>query len=149
MFQIIGIHSLNQKAREVPPFKSSLTSSGLFIVLSKKRIFFWVGSEYYGDYLGDDVIRNEQFYQSLLSDELFTKLVDLYDKSQSFIALDDEEEKVATVVDLEERKISLCIEGMEGQIWHDYLNAVEMPVDRKVIRQHRKTAAVGYHRMRT
>lgn len=116
MFQIIGIHSINQKAREVPPFKSSLTSSGLFIVLTKKRILFWVGSEYYGDYLGEDVIRDEQFYQSLISDELFTKLVDLYDKSQSFSTIDDdnEENKEATVVDLEDRKISLCIEGMEG-----------------------------------
>ena len=44
MFQIFGIPGLNQRAREVCPFKTSLTSSGLFILLSRSRILFWAGS---------------------------------------------------------------------------------------------------------
>ena len=43
MFQILGIPGLNQRAREVAPFKSSLTSTGLFMLLSRSRIFFWAG----------------------------------------------------------------------------------------------------------
>lgn len=51
LFQILGIPGLNQRAREVPPFKSSLTTSGLFVLLAQSRIFFWAGSEYFASYL--------------------------------------------------------------------------------------------------
>ncbi len=59
MFQILGIPGLNQRAREVPPFKQSLTSSGLFLLLTRTRILFWAGSQYFANYLGEQSF--EQF----------------------------------------------------------------------------------------
>ena len=53
MFQLIGVPGLNQRAREVPPFRTSLTSSGLFLMLSNARIMFWAGSEFFANYLGE------------------------------------------------------------------------------------------------
>jgi len=70
---------MNQRAREVPPFKTSLTTSGLFLLLSKKRILFWAGSEYYGDYLGEE--ESMENYQKIISEELLTKLVYVYSQS--------------------------------------------------------------------
>ena len=43
LFQLFGVPNLNQRAREVRPFKSSLVSSGIFVLVSKYRLFFWVG----------------------------------------------------------------------------------------------------------
>lgn len=134
MFQIIGMASMNQKAREVLPFKSSLTSSGLFLLLSKKRLFFWAGSDFQADYMSDDVLKNEHFYSDLISDELFTKLIDIYDRSQSFsetVNVDDLDDEAGAAqknsLDLEERKITLCFEGMETSLWHEYLDSEEEP----------------------
>ena len=76
LFQILGIAGLNQRAREVPPFKSSLTTTGLFVLLTRNRILFWAGSEYFASYLGETSF--DQF-QNLISEELLTKLVFLYD----------------------------------------------------------------------
>ena len=60
----------------MPPFKQSLTTSGLYVLLSRGRIIFWAGSEYFASYLGENSF--EQF-QNLMSEELLTKLVFLYD----------------------------------------------------------------------
>lgn len=54
MFQLIGLPNLSQKAREVPPFKTSMTSSGLFVLIGKMRIIFWIGHEYFQCYLTDE-----------------------------------------------------------------------------------------------
>ncbi len=43
MFQLIGVPSLNQKAREVPPFYESLTTSGIYLLLSGSDAYFWIG----------------------------------------------------------------------------------------------------------
>ena len=76
LFQILGLAGLNQRAREVPPFKPSLTTTGLFVLLTRSRILFWAGSEYFASYLGENSF--DQF-QNLISEELLTKLVMLYD----------------------------------------------------------------------
>jgi hypothetical protein len=43
MFQLLGVPNLNQRAREVPPFYDSLTTSGVYIVLTKREVYFWIG----------------------------------------------------------------------------------------------------------
>lgn len=60
------------------------------MLLSRSRIFFWAGSDYFGSYIGQ-----ENFDQSsnLVSEELITKLVYLYDKSQSLQTDEDDEEE--------------------------------------------------------
>lgn len=48
------------------------------MLLSHSRIFFWSGSEFFAAYLGEESF--DQF-QNLVSEELLTKLVFLYDQS--------------------------------------------------------------------
>ena len=129
LFQILGIAGLNQRAREVPPFKHSLTTTGLFVLLTRSRILFWAGSEYFASYLGESSF--DQF-QNLLSEELLTRLVFLYDQSQSLTVNEDEDdgdnqegESKGNQVNLEDRKISFCVEGIEGPIWHEYMAATK------------------------
>ena len=126
LFQILGIAGLNQRAREVPPFKHSLTTTGLFVLLTRSRILFWAGSEYFASYLGENSF--DQF-QNLLSEELLTKLVFLYDQSQSLTVNEDEEdnheESKSNPVNFEDRKISFCVEGIEGPVWHEYMSATK------------------------
>ena len=75
MYQLIGLPNLSQKAREVPPFKTSVTSSGLFVLIGKMRIIFWIGHEYY--------LTDESFEDSktLVSDDMINKLIYIYDSA--------------------------------------------------------------------
>ena len=107
----------------MPPFKTSLTTSGLFVLLSKTRILFWAGSEYYGDYLGEETSTAE--FQNLISEELLTKLVFLYQQSQSLTAHDEDEETKDSIVHLEDLKMSFFVEGIEEEIWREYMNSVK------------------------
>jgi len=78
MFQIIGVSGLNQRAREVPPFKTSLTTSGLYLLVTKRRVVMWAGSDYFGNYLSEDWTTKTA---KVISDELLTKLIYYYDQS--------------------------------------------------------------------
>lgn len=125
LFQIVGCAGLNQRAREVPPYKQSLTTSGLFLLLSRGRILFWAGSEYFASYLGEQSFDR---FQNLLSEELLTKLVFLYDQSQSLTQQDDDDQEESKTspsakVNLEERSITFCVEGIESPVWQEYMSA--------------------------
>lgn len=72
LFQLFGVPCLNQKAREVPPFRSSLTSSGLFLMLGKMRLIFWIGYEYHSCYLDEDTFKEQN---QLISEDLLGKLM--------------------------------------------------------------------------
>lgn len=54
LYQLIGQPCLNQKAREMPPFRSSLSSSGLYLFITKTRLIFWIGHDFYDCYLNQD-----------------------------------------------------------------------------------------------
>jgi hypothetical protein len=69
--------NLNQKAREVPPFRKSLVSSGVFLLMAQSRLFFWIGLDFYNCYLDENSFNNED---ELISEELLNKLLVLYDK---------------------------------------------------------------------
>eukprot|EP00352_Strombidinopsis_acuminata_P003268 CAMPEP_0176377458 /NCGR_PEP_ID=MMETSP0126-20121128/28904_1 /TAXON_ID=141414 ORGANISM="Strombidinopsis acuminatum, Strain SPMC142" /NCGR_SAMPLE_ID=MMETSP0126 /ASSEMBLY_ACC=CAM_ASM_000229 /LENGTH=173 /DNA_ID=CAMNT_0017739307 /DNA_START=2620 /DNA_END=3141 /DNA_ORIENTATION=- len=71
-YQLFGLPSLNQKAREVEPFVTSLKTSGLFVLISKDKIFFWVGSDYYACYLDEDTITNRN---CMITEPLLQNLV--------------------------------------------------------------------------
>jgi hypothetical protein len=77
LFQLIGIPNLNQKAREVPPFKRSLVSSGVFLLLAHSRLFFWIGLDFYNNYLDTTTFTKES---ELISEELLNKLLVLYNR---------------------------------------------------------------------
>ena len=78
LFQLIGQPNLNQMAREVPPFKSSLTSSGIYVLLSSETVFFWAGKDFYNWYIEDDQLDD---FQNFISEELLTKLVYVFENS--------------------------------------------------------------------
>ena len=119
MFQIIGVPGLNQRAREVPPFKSSLTTSGLYMLISRLRIQFWAGSEFFACYLSDNWTED---HQNVIGEELLTKLVYIYDQSQSLNFFeDDEEEKESKPIGFDDKKVSYYIEGCETEVWHRYM----------------------------
>jgi len=77
MFQLVGVPNLNQKAREVPPFYKSLVSSGLFILLAQSRLYFWIGLDFYNQYLDENTFNKEG---ELISETLLNKLLFLYNK---------------------------------------------------------------------
>lgn len=47
LFQLIGKASEVQKAKEMPPFRDSLSSSGLYVLLTRGRVWVWAGTEYF------------------------------------------------------------------------------------------------------
>ena len=73
LFQLFGVPHLNQKAREVRPFRSSLTSTGLFVMLAKNRILFWQGFEFSNCYQEENTAFDS--YENVISEELLTKLM--------------------------------------------------------------------------
>ena len=81
LFQLFGVPNLNQRAREVRPFKSSLVSSGMFVLVSKYRLFFWVGQDFYSCYLDEKTFDNQS---QLISEELLAKLVFVYEQAVNF-----------------------------------------------------------------
>ena len=76
MFQLLGVPNLNQKAREVSPFFESFTTSGVYIILTKREVYFWIGQDFYETYL-DEKSYNRQ--ATLISDSLYDKLLSAYD----------------------------------------------------------------------
>ena len=78
MFQLIGQACLNQKAREVPPFRSSLSSSGIYLIVAKVRLIFWIGHDYYDNYLDQD---NYNVQSELIHGDLFNKVLFTYEKA--------------------------------------------------------------------
>ena len=81
LFQLIGQSSLNQKAREVAPFRYSLSSSGLYIMIAKMRVIFWIGQDYYDCYLNQS---NYTSQQHLIHPDLMVKLLYIYEKATNF-----------------------------------------------------------------
>ena len=118
LFQLLGIPNLNQRAREVPPFKSSLVSSGIFILISKFKLFFWIGSEYFSNYID---ISNYDSHKHLVSEELLAKLVYIYEKSQNFSHVEEAKAEGDQKVDLSNKKMTFCIEGQENELWQEYI----------------------------
>lgn len=72
---MIGVPSLNQKAREVPPEYKSLTSTGVYLLITKKNAHFWIGLDFFESYLDDNTYKS---VHRLISDSLFKRLISLY-----------------------------------------------------------------------
>jgi len=104
MFQLIGFPNLSQKAREVPPFKTSTTSSGLFVLIGKNRIIFWIGNDYYLCYLTDKNF--EKSKENLISDDMLNKLIYIYDSASLSYK---EAAEINEYVIKNERTIEYCV----------------------------------------
>jgi hypothetical protein len=103
----------------VAPFKTSLTSSGLFIMIAKNRIIFLIGIEYFNCYLNDD---NFEQTSALLSEDLLNKLIYFFDSANLTYeeAAELNEDKVENSVF---RKTVFCVEGHEDYEINEYLEA--------------------------
>ena len=102
LYQLIGVPYLNQRAREVPPCYASMTCSGLYILLTKKQIFFWIGSEFH------------QRYETtqLISDGLFLRLLSLYRRDVQGMT-DQEAEQDSKSFEKTLSKAKVMLEGEE------------------------------------
>lgn len=96
-----------------------------------------------------------------------TKLVFLYDQSQALDYTSDDENAAATsaakraaALDLEDKKISYFVEGIEGDVWKEYMKGARKQVVNKKTTvkgakgglaslMARNTMARNYNRMRT
>ena len=86
LFEIVGLPYLNQKAREVPPTYSSLTSTGLYLFFDKdQQAFLWMGSEFNSRYNSAT-----QHRRRLISDGLLARLISIYRKEILYISASDE-----------------------------------------------------------
>ncbi len=100
----------------MPPFKTSVTSSGLFVLIGKMRIIFWIGHEYYQCYLTDESFEDTK---TLVSDDMINKLIYIYDSaymSYEEAAEMDEQHMQRS----QERKTVFCVEGHEDAEVNEY-----------------------------
>lgn len=60
--------------------------------------------------------------KQLVSEELLFKLVNVYELSQNFSQVSDQEDDPASEkIDLGNKKLTFCIEGKETDIWSEYI----------------------------
>jgi hypothetical protein len=78
LFELIGVPTLNQKAREKDPFYKSLTTSGLFIMIMNDQVYFWIGADYMSKYLTHE---NYTSQHQLITNDLLLKLLQIYNKA--------------------------------------------------------------------
>jgi hypothetical protein len=72
LFELIGVPTLNQKAREKEPVYKSLTTSGLFCMLMSDQVYFWIGADYMSKYLTHQNYTN---LHQLITNDLLLKLL--------------------------------------------------------------------------
>lgn len=114
LFQLIGVPNLNQRARELPPFRTSLTTSGLFVLLAKQVMLFWIGSDFLTNYL---TLEEYDKPEKIISQSLLDKLSFVYDQSQGA-----DEDLTKAGDEVHHKKTLFCIEGREGPLFTEYIN---------------------------
>lgn len=108
LYQLIGVPHINQKAVEVPVSWSSLSTTGLYIMLADNLIFFWIGMSYFTKYTTTEYLTSEQ---------MLKKLNYIYEQEASEL-IDDEKE------------IHYILQGMESELFTSILTKDgQFPVD--------------------
>ncbi|CDW90641.1 UNKNOWN [Stylonychia lemnae] len=112
LFQLIGVPNLNQRAREVPPFYESLTTSGLYIMITSKEVHFWIGQDYFDNYLNDHIYRKQR---RLISDVLLKKLITMYNTIHDEI-LETKRPLIFNIQGQEKKKFMRIINGKNSEL---------------------------------
>lgn len=107
LFQLIGVPCLNQRAREVPPFRSSLSSSGLYLMVSKMRLIFWIGHDFYDCYLENDTYNIQS---QLINEDLLNKILYIYEQTNYVGVEEVTEELLAKSM---KKKVYYSVEGTD------------------------------------
>lgn len=110
---------LNQKAREVPPKFSSLTTSGLYVLFSKRRVYFWVGSDYQARYMSDSQHPSTSKRSAFVSDGLFLRLQSVY-RSEVLCETEELEDQQQAFRELSRARV--LIEAEETKKFMNLLN---------------------------
>ena len=118
LFQLLGVPYLNQRAREVPPAYHSLTSSGVYLLLTKKRAFFWLGSEFYRRYVFD-LRKGSIERRKLVSDGLFMRMLHIYRSDDLYE--DESEVDFGALFEQMLSKAEIMVEGEETTKFKKYI----------------------------
>jgi hypothetical protein len=110
LFQLLGVPYLNQKAREVLPAYHSLTSSGLYLLLTKRRAYFWIGAEFYRRYVFD-INKGQLDRKKLVSDGLFMRVLQIF--RRDVLYEDGEDVDFAKLFEETLQKAEILVEGEE------------------------------------
>lgn len=110
LYQLIGVPYINQKAVEVPVKWSSLSTTGMYIMLADDYIFYWIGKDYFSRYTTT---------KYLTSEDMLKKLNYIYEEEASELISD-------------EKNIHYILEGMETDLFTQILTKdgefdIEMP----------------------
>jgi hypothetical protein len=98
-------------------------------MLAKSRLYFWIGLDYYNNYLNEKTFNQEE---ELITENLLNKLLFIYHKATSnSLNFDDntdiflDSEKL-----LDGRTVNFQIEGFESQEWkEEYITGIEMSLN--------------------
>ena len=96
------------------------------MILSRKRILFWAGSDFFANYLEEswsDSIAN------VIGEELINKLVFMYENSQSLVEIEPKEGGAGQELDLMNKKLDYSVEGIETKLWREYIGEKVAPED--------------------
>ena len=102
---------LNQRAREVPPFRSSLASSSIFLLVSKMRLIFWIGHDFYDCYLDQDTYNKQS---ALIHEDLLNKVLYIYEQSTT-------EGEVTSLLTTVKKKAYYTVEGTDDNL-NEYID---------------------------
>ena len=111
----------------MPPFRASLVSSGLFVMVGKMRLHFWIGSEYLDCYFTDNAFHKTQ---ELIGAHLMNKLVACFHAASSFDSTEefqDNEEKLASEV--KNLTSVITVEGHEEDDFNEYIDGEKIEFD--------------------
>lgn len=99
-------------------------------MLAKSRLYFWIGLDFYNNYLNELTFNQEE---ELISESLLNKLLFIYNRATSNNLNDitdnihlDSEKLLAN------RSVRFQIEGFESEEWkEEYIQGIEMSLNRK------------------
>ena len=104
-FELIGQPYLNQRAREVAPFRTSLSSASVYLIVSKMRIIFWIGNDFYDCYLDEETFNRQD---CLIGEDLLDKVIMQYEIVQNGVDLTDD-----LLLKTARKKVYFTIEGLD------------------------------------
>lgn len=122
LFQLIGQPCLNQRAREVPPFRSSLSSSSIYLLVSKIRLIFWIGHDFYDCYLDQDSFKLQS---ELIHEDLLNKILYIYEQATNAGVEEITEDLLAKTV---KKKVYYSVEGIDVD-FNEYIDGEKVKFD--------------------
>lgn len=115
---------LNQKAREVPPFRSSLSSSGIYLLVSKVRLIFWIGHDFYDCYLDQNTYNKQS---ELIHEELMNKILYIYEQATTAGLEEITEAILSKTV---KKKVYYSVEGTDVS-FDEYIDGTKVRMDKR------------------